>query len=245
MLIGVRRLGRFDEYFVKFNVRKSRRTIQNQFSISGYPILSIYSTTKTDFLMQGQHYPPAKKPLSVSSLELMHGKIDLEAFMRQQPTRLPYLAQYEYAVNRLRPPIVQRTSQKKRGIFIWGLADAGKTTVALGILGGLAYYDKDPLTTTYDGYQGQRYCLIDDVVPKCGALATIRTALNIKTSVQNVKHAITHVFFDLLIMTSNYTLRQLYPLDADYDMACVRFHQIEVIRGQQTDLSQLKAIMPA
>jgi len=76
----------------------------------------------------------------------------------------------------------------------------------MGILGGLDFYDKDPLTSTFDGYQDQRFCLIDDVVPRCGALTTIRTALNIKSSVQNVKHAITHVFFHLLIMTSNYTL---------------------------------------
>ena len=74
--------------------------------------------------------------------------------MQQQPTRLSYLANYEYAVNKLTKPLVETTTNNQRGVLLWGLPDSGKSTLALRLFSGRNYYDKDPMTSTLDGYQG-------------------------------------------------------------------------------------------
>jgi len=135
------------------------------------------------------------------------------------------------------------TEVKKRGILLWGSADHGKSTIAMQIIGERAYYDKDHNTATYDGYQGQRIALMDDATPESPALKTLRTAVNIKSAPVNVKNSIPYVFFDCFIITNQFSLKQLFPRAADYEMAVARFYEVHVV-NRVADLDPVKAIMP-
>ena len=156
---------------------------------------------------------------------------------------MPYLGNYQYALHRLRPPQLITTQIKKRGVLLYGNADQGKSTIAMDMIGNRPFYDKDHNTATYDGYQGQRIALMDDATPQSPALKTIRTALNIKSAPVNVKNSIAYVFFDFFIITSQFSLKQLFPRSADYQMAQARLYQVQVV-NYAANLDSIKAIMP-
>ena len=50
--------------------------------------------------------------------------------------------------------------EKKRGLWLYGYANSGKTTLAVKYLEGPVYY-KDMTTMTFDNYRGEENILFD------------------------------------------------------------------------------------
>jgi len=99
---------------------------------------------------------------------------------------------------------------KKRGIMVTGPAGIGKSTTAvMAVFNGEPFYIKDPATITFDGYQNEAYCLIDDLNPESRITPLLKNLINVMPARMNVKYGTLMLTFDRVLVTTQYQLADL------------------------------------
>jgi len=68
---------------------------------------------------------------------------------------------------------------------------------------------KDLNATTFDGYDGEEYCLIDDISPRSPFLPIAKNLLNVTYARANVKFGTLKVNFDAVVLTFQYQSTEL------------------------------------
>lgn len=83
---------------------------------------------------------------------------------------------------------IPHNQPKKRGHFICAPTNSGKTTAALHhFIENKPYYMKDVHTGTFDDYNGESICLIDDLNPRSPVLPILKNLLNVARPRVNIK----------------------------------------------------------
>lgn len=152
-----------------------------------------------------------KTKLSESCTNLMSGNCSVAEFCRQQPSQLRFIGQYQSSL--LVYKQMTRTFKplpKKRGHLIVAPSNSGKTTAAVEVLlKGLDFYVKDLSTLTFDQYCGESGVLIDDIGPHSPLLPILKNIINPIPARVNVKHGTLFVNFEIVVVTSQYSLLEL------------------------------------
>ena len=68
---------------------------------------------------------------------------------------------------------------------------------------------KDPSTITFDGYQNEPYCLIDDLNPESRITPLLKNLINVMPARMNVKYGTLILTFDRVLVTTQYQLADL------------------------------------
>lgn len=86
----------------------------------------------------------------------MAGKASVTDFIRQQPSQLRFIGQYQNSLITFKAMTTLYEKQdKRRGHFVISPAHSGKTTQSVDVLlKDIPFYTKDPTTLYFDQYFG-------------------------------------------------------------------------------------------
>lgn len=155
-----------------------------------------------------QKWPFAKIKLAQSCTKLMNGSSTIVDFFRTQPSQLRFIGQYQNSLLVYKQMTHEfKPLPKKRGHLIIGSSNSGKTTAACNILlKNTPFYVKDLTTVTFDQYCGQPGILIDDLGMHSPLLPLLKNITNIIPARVNVKHGTLYVNFEIIVVTTQYSL---------------------------------------
>ena len=173
-----------------------------------------------------QKWPVSRTKLSQSCTNLMNGTSSIVDFCRQQPSQLRFIGQYQNSLLVYRQMTQEfKPLEKKRGHLIIAPSNSGKTTAACHILlKDKPFYVKDLTTVTFDQYCGQPGILIDDLNMHSPQLPILKNITNIIPARVNVKHGTLYVNFEIIVVTTQYSLLELTHDQELREALMSRFH---------------------
>lgn len=113
-----------------------------------------------------------------------------------------------------------------RGIWIWGAAGAGKSRWAREQ--SKSMYPK-LCNKWWDGYQGEEVVVMDDLMPEHKCLCQqLKIWADRYDCILETKGGAVHAQYQWFIVTSQYTIEDIFEDDRDREAICRRFQQYEI-----------------
>lgn len=158
-----------------------------------------------------EKWPITKAELDQSCMNLVNGTSTLAEFIQQQPSQLSFIEQYQNSLLIYKQMTHEfKPLPKKRGHIIIAPANSGKTTAACTfLLKDTPFYVKDLATVTFDQYCGEPGILIDGLGMHSPLLPLLRSITDIVPARVSTKHESLCVSFEIVVVTTQYSLLEL------------------------------------